>query len=94
MRLVRTLQSDQDVEAIADYIAQDSPQAAFQWVCDIEEKLDAIAFSPGIGRERPDVQKGLRTIAFGNYLICYRQISGGVEILRVFHGARLWQDLL
>ncbi len=94
MKLVRTVQSDQDVEAIADYIAQDSPQAASQWVDDIEEKLEAIAFSPGIGRERPDVQNGLRRLAFGNYVICYRQISGGVEILRVFHGARLWQDLL
>ena len=46
MKLVRTVQSDQDVEAIADYIAQDSPQAASQWVDDIEEKLEAIAFSP------------------------------------------------
>ncbi len=94
MTLVRTLQSDQDIESIADYIAQDSPRAAFQWIVDVEEKLEAIAAAPGIGRQRPEVLKGLRTIAFGNYLICYRQISDGAEILRVFHGARLWQDLL
>ncbi len=94
MRLIRTLQSDGDIESIGDYIAQDSPRAALKWIGEIEEKLEAIAAAPGIGMERPEVQKGLRTIAFGNYLICYRQIADGVEILRVFHGARLWQDLL
>ncbi len=94
MRLTRTKQSDIDIEAIADYIAQDSPRAAQQWIADLEEKLLAIAASPGIGRQRPDVLEGLRTLAFGNYLICYRQVSDGTEILRIFQGARQWQELL
>lgn len=94
MTLMRTLQSDADIESIGDYIAQDSPRAALQWIAEIEAKLEAIAAAPGIGRERSEVLKGLRTTAFGNYLICYRQIADGAEILRVFHGARLWQDLL
>ena len=94
MNLLRTQQSDIDIEAIADYIAQDSPRAAQQWVADLEQKLLAVAASPGIGRHRPEVREGFRTLAFGNYLICYRQVSDGLEILRIFHGARQWQELL
>lgn len=30
----------------------------------------------------------------GNYLILYRPIEAGVEIVRVLHGARQWRDLL
>jgi toxin ParE1/3/4 len=30
----------------------------------------------------------------GNYVILYRPIEAGVEIVRVLHGARQWQDLL
>jgi toxin ParE1/3/4 len=94
MNLTRSNQSDQDIESIADYIAQDTPRAALKWIIEIEEKLESIAAAPGIGRARPNVQDGLRTFAFGNHLICYTQTNEGVEIQRVFHGARMWQDLL
>jgi toxin ParE1/3/4 len=30
----------------------------------------------------------------GNYLIAYREIAGGVEVVRVLHGARRWQEFL
>jgi toxin ParE1/3/4 len=30
----------------------------------------------------------------GSYLILYQQVDKGVEIARVLHGARQWQDLL
>jgi toxin ParE1/3/4 len=36
----------------------------------------------------------LRTFPAGNYLILYRQIDDGAEIVRVVHGARRWQELL
>ena len=94
MKLIRSRQADQDVEAIADYIAQDSPRSAVKWIDDVEDKLKSLAISPGMGRDRSDVLTDLRTFAFGKYLICYRPISNGAEILRVFHGARQWQDLL
>ncbi|MGB8817375.1 MAG: type II toxin-antitoxin system RelE/ParE family toxin [Rhizobiaceae bacterium] len=94
MRLVRSQFADNDIESIADYIAQDNPNAALRWIDDIEEKLNAIAETPKLGAHRPEIMEDLRTVALGKYIICYRPIVGGAEILRVFHGARQWQDLL
>lgn len=47
-----------------------------------------------MGVARPHIRPGLRTFPVGNYLILYRQIDDGAEIVRVVHGARQWQDLL
>jgi len=48
---------------------------------------------PGMGVARPDVRPDLRTFPAGNYLILYREIDNGAEIVRVVHGARHWQKL-
>lgn len=47
-----------------------------------------------MGVARFDIRRGLRMFPVGNYLILYREIDDGAEILRVIHGARQWQDLL
>lgn len=46
------------------------------------------------GRRAPGDQTGNASVFMGNYLIAYREIAGGVEIVRVLHGARRWQGLL
>jgi toxin ParE1/3/4 len=94
VKLVRTRQADNDIEAIAEYIGLDSPKAAIRWVEGVEEKFLSLAATPGLGTLRSDVMAGLRTIAFGKYVVCYRQISDGVEILRMIHGARQWEEML
>jgi toxin ParE1/3/4 len=43
---------------------------------------------PGIGRQREDLAPRLRGFPFGNYVIFYRPMENGVEIVRVLHGAR------
>ena len=41
-----------------------------------------------IGRMRDDLQPDLRSFAAGSYLIFYRPIDDGIEVVRVLHGAR------
>jgi toxin ParE1/3/4 len=53
-----------------------------------------IASTPGVGTSRESISKGLRSVPFGSYLIFFREARGGVEIVRVIHGARKWQRLL
>jgi toxin ParE1/3/4 len=50
--------------------------------------------NPGIGRERrfrePSLQ-GIRAwvlVGFENYLLFYRPLANGIEIVRLLHGAR------
>jgi toxin ParE1/3/4 len=47
-----------------------------------------LANNPLLGPERPDVAPGLRFLVAGSYLILYRTLDTGVEIVRVLHGAR------
>lgn len=87
-------QAEADIEAIALYIAEDNPSAASRWFTSIHQRCQKIGKMPGIGVARPDVRPDLRMLPVGNYLILYRQIDDGAEIVRVVHGARQWEDLL
>ena len=43
---------------------------------------------PGLGPERPELGKGLRSFPVGNYLIVYRPANDGIHLIRVVHGSR------
>jgi toxin ParE1/3/4 len=83
-----------DIEEIVFYIAEDNPMAAQKWLNDIHARCRRISEMPGMGTAKPDVNPDLRMSPIGNYLILYRQIGPDVEIVRVVHGARQWQELL
>jgi len=89
-----TPQADRDIEEIANYISLDNPPAAWRWIDNALEKCRKIGDMPRMGVARPEIRPGLRTMPFGSYMIVYREIDGGAEIVRVLHGARRWEDLL
>jgi toxin ParE1/3/4 len=43
---------------------------------------------PLSGRARDELARGLRSVPYSRYVIFYRPIKDGVEIVRVLHGAR------
>lgn len=83
-----------DLEAIALHIAADNPRAARHWLDRIEERCARLAEMPGLGVARSDIRPDLRLWPEGSYLILYRQAGEDVEVVRVLHGARQWEDLL
>ena len=85
--------AEADLTAIALHIAEDNPRAAQRWLESIEERCVRLGEMPGMGVARPDIRADLRLMPVGNYLILYRQVDDNVEIVRVLHGARQWQDL-
>lgn len=90
-RIQRTPRADQDLEELWFFIAQDDPAAADRWLDTLEEKIGLFADNPLMGPARPDIARELRYHPVGNHLLLYRVIQGGIEIVRVVHGAR---DLL
>jgi toxin ParE1/3/4 len=94
MSVRRTQQADDDIEENVSYRSLDSPKAALYLLENIEAKFEALGNTPGIGVSRPEVRTELRSFSFGNYLILYRKVEDGAEIVRVMHGARDWQKLL
>ncbi len=79
-----------DLESIASYIEQDSPEKADNLVSGIFEKVDMLKNFPHLGRifsERNDDR--IREIIYKNYRIVYEIKNEIIEILIVTHGSRL-----
>jgi toxin ParE1/3/4 len=94
-RIVVSPLAQADIDEIWDYIARDSIPNADRFVDRIEKRFDFLADNPGVGVARDDLRPGLRRFTHARYLIYYRPARGGIEVVRVVHGARdedaLWR---
>ena len=89
-RVVWTSQAIADVAAIRDYISRDSRRYAAlvaERVVASVERLEAFPLSGRVVPEGNDEM--LRELLWGNYRIVYRVADEVIEVLTVFHGARL-----
>ncbi|BAO82722.1 plasmid stabilization system protein [Serpentinimonas maccroryi] len=87
MQLVFLPKAEQDLEAIGDYIALNNPRRAASFVRELQAQCRKQAKSPKAYRPRPELGKGLRSCAHGNYLILYAESDRLVQIVRILHGA-------
>jgi toxin ParE1/3/4 len=86
--IVKRPQAQSDLAEIWDYIADDSEAEADAFVDTIDQKLEVLAARPLAGRVRDELAEGVRSFPVGRYIIFYRPLPQGVEIVRVLHGAR------
>ena len=61
-------------------------QQAQKYIDALEKRCDELARSPHMGRERPEIKPGFRSIAEGKHVIFCRVGDSGIEILRIPHG--------
>ena len=87
-KLVIAPSARQDLSDIFDYIARDKPIAAANWVETIEEKCKLIATTPEFGEKRPEYGTDIRSSVVGRYVIFFRPIENGIEVVRVIPGDR------
>jgi toxin ParE1/3/4 len=92
MRVVWTAPAARDLEGIGDYIARQNPRAARRIVQRIRARTQALAAHPYLGR--PGRVAGTRELVVTStpFIAVYRAINDRIEILAVFHGARIWPD--
>jgi toxin ParE1/3/4 len=92
LRLRWTRLAERDLDAIADYIGQDSPAAAARVVLELIERAETL-LSRHAGLGRPGRVLGTRELVIGNlpYVIPYRVRDNFIEILRVLHTSRRWR---
>lgn len=76
-----------DLEGIGDFIARDNPSRAYSFVREIRKQCGKISDSPLRFRARPELGEGIRSCAFGNYVILFRPEYTDVLIVRILHGA-------
>lgn len=88
-RVRRWSRANRDLTSIVRHIARDNPAAAHRWLTSIEELFCRLAAQPEMSAVCETRRFGLiRRHSFGNYVIYYRPIDDGIDVLRVLHGAR------
>jgi plasmid stabilization system protein ParE len=92
MRFVWTRPALRHLDEIQDYIAQDSPAAAYEVAYSITTRAeDGLSHVPFMGRHGR--ASDTRELVFADlpYIVVYR-ITTQVEILAVIHTARDWPE--
>lgn len=93
MRIEWTRRYLRELEAIGDYIAEQSPRSAARVVDEIHAKTRRLlSANPFIGR--PGHIRGTRELVITGtpYVVAYRVTDTRIEILFAQHGARQWPD--
>ena len=94
-QIIRRQGARQDlVEVVYYYIRQGTPATARRFRAQAEATFQRLADMPGMGaryeHDHPALA-GVRVFPvsrFPKYLVFYRPVAAGIEILRVLHGAR------
>jgi toxin ParE1/3/4 len=79
-------QADADLDAIWSYIAVDNVGAANALIERIGQVFKMLVQNPLAGRERPDLQRGLRSFPVGSYLVFYVPAARRHRNRCVMHG--------
>jgi toxin ParE1/3/4 len=88
MRVVRTDIADCDLLQIYRYIADHNTAAADGLVHEIDRRLQQVARFPFMGRARPRLGAGVRSVLVGSYVVFYLVRDDAVVVLRIIHGNR------
>jgi len=90
-----TARAEADVEAIVDFIADDSVDAAVKVVRALEDAFGLLASRPGIGHVRQDLtERPLKFWSVYSYLVVYDPNGDPLTIVAVLHGARNVAEIL
>jgi toxin ParE1/3/4 len=78
----------QDLEEIGDYIAQDNPLRAVEFLTELQAHFETIRRNPEGYRLRQEFSKTMRSCSHGNYVIFYESDVKEVTIVRILYGGR------
>ncbi|HWS65126.1 MAG TPA: type II toxin-antitoxin system RelE/ParE family toxin [Steroidobacteraceae bacterium] len=87
-RITKTARAEQDLEEIWFYVAVDNVGAADALLDELENSVRLLATQPKMGRAREELASELRSFPVRRYVVFYRPLVDGIEVVRVLHGAR------
>jgi len=79
---------ESDLEAIADYIAQDNPMRAVSFIREIRVELRLVGQNPLLYQLRPEIGEDASLAVVGRYVILFHIVGEVVRIERVIFGGR------
>lgn len=88
-----TRQARQDLRAIRDFIAKDAPKTASAFVGRLRKSVERLRLFPFSGQLVPELgREDIREVICGYYRVIYRAKRDHVDVVAVYHGARLLDD--
>ena len=90
IKIVWTRQAREDLREIRAFIAREAPVTAAIFVRRLRKSVERLREFPRSGRVVPELNRNdIREILKGNYRIIYRVAESRIEILVIYHSARL-----
>jgi toxin ParE1/3/4 len=91
-----TPEADRELDQQADfYVRQASPNTAQRWYDQVQATLQFLARNPNIGapwlplgRPRLSTVRAWRVDGFKDFIVFYRPVEDGIEVLHVLRGSR------
>ncbi len=87
-RYVINILASRDINEIADYFSQNSIEAGERFFREFNRKCQQLVAFPNSGKSYAEIRADLRGLSFEGYIIFYRVLDDGIEILRVVSGRR------
>ena len=87
-RFIISLLAKQELKKINRYIARFNSNAARRLINRIKQQCKLLADFPEMGQKCDELEPDLRSFPVENYIIFYRLIDDGVQIVRVISGYR------
>lgn len=89
-RCVISPSASRDLNAISDYFLERNIEAGERLLREFNQKCQNLMRFPNMGKQYSSIREGLRGVPLDGYIIFYRLLGDGVEIIRVVSGR---QDL-
>jgi toxin ParE1/3/4 len=89
-------QAKKDLVQIRRYLTKESgsKEVARRFLAKLRQQCQQVATLPGMmGRARPELFEGLRSLPYGNYVILFRYNNDFVEIVSIIEGHRDIEEL-
>lgn len=92
-RYIINVLASQDLNEIADYFAENSVEAGERFFLAFNQKCQQLVAFPNSGKSYDRIRPDLRGLSLEGYIIFYRILDDGIEILRVVNGRRNFPSL-
>jgi toxin ParE1/3/4 len=92
-RYVINILASRDLNDIADYFAENSLEAGDRFFRTLDRKCKQLVAFPNSGKSYAAIRPDLRGLPLEGYVIFYRVLDNGIEILRVVSRRRDFPSL-
>ncbi|MBN3875081.1 MAG: type II toxin-antitoxin system RelE/ParE family toxin [Nostoc sp.] len=92
-RYVINILASRDINEISDYFAETSIEAGERFFSEFNRKCQQLVAFPNSGKSYAKIRPDLRGVSLQGYIVFYRVLDDGIEILRVVSGRRNFPSL-